>query len=652
MSYSKNTITEIQSFVVSVIENKKLAFTTDEITFSDLLLKDEILKIENNSYSISDYRTISSYFLNTYKEKFEFEITDDFQESVNFLNKITADFLSNGHIRLFFKIEKELWKIIIYESNLKFKCNFFAYLNSLNKEANSGEIFSFIEAYSEELVNLKLPETAFYDSALLILDFTKSDAEYNIPLVRFLNSVKEKCKKYYDFGLTLLDKSFEIEESKEYFLSAIISGLYEHSKVEFFNSILKNKIRDGIKLNAIFFGLSNVDEIDDVDCDLFISLFTTYESDDSLTLSLLSLLTTILKSKNTSHDIYCFQKLKFFLKNENLAYFILNQIKSIDDFDDERIDVVVELINQDYFTIEKYVYPISRLFFDIKDFELLKKITLTLIENKPFESFAKNFISYFQRTNQVELEQFIIKLLTSNQASKRFTGLNIIDELKTFSAFTFSIDILSLSPLIQYKLWVSLTEGYSQPKFRLPAILPLLESENEFVRESLLFKLEEMSEDYGGHITKILEDNLAEDNPNSEKIIKKIKDYIEGFYSSNIDIKKSLTELNPYNTHYILIKKFNEFHSKTMSQSINKGAMENSLLMQLGASTVELSKGGGWRIGSNNDISPLGKFETSFTLPRSYFINPNRYEFELGFQVRQDWSDEEFINIKTFLENE
>lgn len=652
MSYSKNTITAIQSFVVSVIQNKKLTFATDEITFSDLLLKDKVLKIENNSYSISDYSIVSSYFLNNYQEKFEFEITDDFQESVNFLKKITADFLVDGHIRFFFKIEKELWKIIISESNLKFRCNFFGYLSSLNKEVNSAEVFSFTEAYSEELINLKLTETAFYDSAKIILDFTKSNAEYNIPLGRFLNSVKEKCKKDYDFGLALLDKSLEIEESKDYFLSAIISGLYENSKLDFFNSILKSKIRDGIKLNAIFFGLSNVAEIDDADCDLFISLFTSYEADDSFALSLLSLLTTILKSKNTTHDVYCFQKIRFFLKNENLAYFILNQIKSIVGFDDERIDVVVKLSNQDYFTIEKYIYPISRLFFDIKDFELLKKIILTLIENKPFENFTKNFIPYFQRANQVELEHFLINLLTSNQANKRFVGLNIIDELKTFSPFIFSIDILLLTPLVQYKLWVSLTEGYGQPKFRLPAILPLLESENEFVRESLLFKLEEMSEDYGGHITKILEDNLAEDNPNSEKIIKKIKDYIEDFYSCNIDIKKSLTELNPYNTHYKLIRKFNEFHSKTMSQSINKGAMENSLLMQLGASTVELSKGGGWRIGSNNDISPLGKFETSFTMPRSYFINPNRYEFELGFQVRQDWSDEEFINIKTFLENE
>ena len=89
-----------------------------------------------------------------------------------------------------------------------------------------------------------------------------------------------------------------------------------------------------------------------------------------------------------------------------------------------------------------------------------------------------------------------------------------------------------------------------------------------------------------------------------------------------------------------------------MSKSIDKGARENSLFSILGTDTVQLSKGGGWRFGAKKEISQLGTFGSSFTMPRSYFINPNKYEMEIGFMMRQDWKDEEFLTIKTLLDNE
>ena len=68
--------------------------------------------------------------------------------------------------------------------------------------------------------------------------------------------------------------------------------------------------------------------------------------------------------------------------------------------------------------------------------------------------------------------------------------------------------------------------------------------------------------------------------------------------------------------------------------------------------TVQLSKGGGWRVGANKELSQLGKVSTSFTMPRSYFINPNKFELGKGILVKQDWKDEEFSEIKNVLESE
>ncbi|MNR12724.1 hypothetical protein D3C85_1290950 [compost metagenome] len=89
-----------------------------------------------------------------------------------------------------------------------------------------------------------------------------------------------------------------------------------------------------------------------------------------------------------------------------------------------------------------------------------------------------------------------------------------------------------------------------------------------------------------------------------------------------------------------------------MSTSINKGARENSIMSVLGVNTVKLSKGGGWKFEDKDGISQLAKIETSMSLPRSYFINPNDFEMEIGLESKMDWGDFDFKIIKNFINNE
>ena len=55
---------------------------------------------------------------------------------------------------------------------------------------------------------------------------------------------------------------------------------------------------------------------------------------------------------------------------------------------------------------------------------------------------------------------------------------------------------------------------------------------------------------------------------------------------------------------------------------------------------------------SNKEISKLGSFGTSFSLPRSYFINPNEFEIIKAIEMRTDWTNKDFEHIKNFLSNE
>lgn len=641
----------IDSFIDSVIEQKQLQFPKNETDFDNFLFEKNILKKENDKISIIDYQLVSSAFLNKYKEKFEFEIKKEFQLNAEFLKKIKDDFLVNGYVHDYHLLEKEIWKLIIKESNSERNCSFNEYLNSIDLKNKSEGIFSFVDAYSTLLPELHLTDIIIFENTLILFEITKSDAQYNISLSNVLNGIKNKCKSDYNLGLELLKKSFSVSQEKENIISAIVSGLYENKRIEFYDSVLRDLIEKGNKLNPIFFGLSNVSEIGVTECDLYTSIIKKYIEEDSFLISILSILFSILKSNNTEYHKYCFEELESAIENEQTAYYILNNLDGLKNYNQEKTEIVIELIKQDYFSIEKYINLLSNVFWHLKEFEFFKKVVLKIIERKPFENFIKSFQSYFHSVDKIELDKFTIELLTDNQASKRNIGRDIFNQLSTYSPYQFTFNILELSPILQYKLWVSLTQDFHEPKNRLVALLPLLDSNSELIKESFICKLEEISEDYGGHVTKILEDNL-DNKPKNKSIIDRVKNYIESYYAKNIDIKNSLPELNPYHTHYKFIKAFNESFYKNMSKSVDKGARKNSLLSILGTSTVQLSKGGGWRFGAKKEISQLGKVGTSFTMPKGYFINPNKFELEKGFLIKQDWSDEEFLEIKTFLENE
>lgn len=642
----------IKSFINLVIEQKKLQFSSTENDFDKILIEKNILKLENNKISISNFELVSTYFVEKYKEKLNFKISEDFYTNTLLINKIKEDFTSNNYIQEYNILEKEIWKFVIKESNSEFKCTFNKFLNSIDVENKSDGIFNFVEAYSAVLPKLDLSDCIIFENTLILIEITKSNADYNFPLGSVLNGIKNKCKVDYNSGKKLLEKSLNVSEEKEKIISAIVSGLYKNKKIEFYNSILDNLIQKEIKINAIFFGLSDFSEIEDIECEIFIKLINDYKKKDFLIISILSLAFSILKSNNLKYHNLCFNELESAIENEKAAYYILNNLNQLNNYNQEKTRIILKLINQDYFTIEKYINSISSVFLELKEFDYFKEIILEIIKIKPFESFIKNFQSCFHSVDKIEIDKFIIELLTDNQACRRATALNIFNQLSDYNPYKFSFNILELPYISQYKLLLYLTQDFHEPKKILIALLPLIDSKSQFIRESFLCKLEEISEDYGGHVTKILEDNLDKNNLNYSLAIERIKMYIEDYYSKNADIKNSVLELNPYYTHYKNIKKFNELFSKKMSESVDRGAKENSFLSIFSANTVQLSKSGGWRIGTNKEISPLGKFATSFLMPRSYFINPNEYELKKGFLSRQNWIDEDFLSIKNFLKNE
>ncbi len=639
-----------------VVINKKLKFPTSEFAVDKILLQNNYLEVKNDNYCITNIPAIAYLLLEDYKTLHSFVQCENFNDTSIFLKKVKDDFNSNGRVYDYRSLEKSLWELLIIESNQSFKSTFANYLLSLTKEENSEDIFLFIEAYSNSLKDLEISEEIIYTNSIALLEFSKSDATYNLPLGNILNGIKQKCSTDYLFGFKLFNTAISKDVVDDNILSAIVNGLYEVKRVEYYNQYLANLIEDQKFQKGIFAGLSNLTLINEIDAQLFITLFDKFEEKDELIHSLIQILFAIIKANNLKNrESYlkeCFLRLHKCSKKEITVYLILHNISFIENHKTEKVDLIVNIIEQDYFTIAKHLKPIEQVFWNLKDTQSLRSVLIKIASQKPYEGIVSYFGSAFTDIDKCELDKLLIELLTDNDASRRFIGVDIFNHHSSHTSFKFDIDIIEQVPIIQYKLWVALSQDFKEPKYFIPTLLPLLNSKSEIVKESFICKLEEYSEDYGGHIIEVLENNLSKDSLVNLQIIDRINTYLDNFYAININIKKHIKELNPSYTNSKIFNYYNELFYKNMSRTVHDGAERNSLLGVLGVNAVQLSKGGGWKSGHKKEIFKLGKVGSSFSLPRSYFINPNKFEIERGYEMKSNWNDLDFKEIEEFIKNE
>jgi len=640
---------KLEALTQKLIKHKRFVINREEELFDEMLFKKGVLKENGNDILVNDFSAIAPYFFSHYKCKLSFEVTEDFQDSVEFINDIIADFTAGNNISRSHLLEKALLEIIIKEANNKYNTTFKAYISTFNLEEKSLEFFNFSNAYSSQLSSLTIAPEIIYENAKALLEGAKADAQYNAPLSTVLNGVKELVKKDYCAGKQLLEISLSDPTCEEQLISVIVSGLYDIKGVEFYKEIIKVRLDKNINRDAILFGLSNIAILKDYECQLFIELVERFKASTDSQPSIIALLLAVLNSGRDSFLSEALQLLKSMVKEEKLGHQILHGLWRLDNLEEERIEVVVNLIQQDYFVIEKYINQISQLFWEIKNIKAFKTIILSLAEKSPFTDFSKSFQSFLRTTDKVELDGLIIQLLIDDKALNRFIGISFFNQLSFSNPYKFSFDILTLPAIDQYKLWVSMATDFNQPQNRLVALLPLLNSDSSLVRECFTSKLEYLSEDYGGHIRQLLRENLVLEK--DKGIIERIENYIDGYYQEFVEIKNPIKELNPFLTQAKEIMYFKELFQKDMSQNINSSMEENSLMKFFGKS-IQLAKGGGFRFDKEGEISQLSHFSSSMAMPRSYFANPDEYEIEYGSLQRKDWTEKEFESLKKCFKNE
>ena len=640
------------------LSNKSLIFNKDiaGIEFEKLSTS-EIVKLQTDKYHIIDFEVFGFKVYSLFKSKIK--LTNDFKSFVLLLKEIEADYKSDKFVRNIPTLLNELWAIAILDSNQSFDIDFSDYLNSLDAETNRDEIFSFNEGYSRALPFLKIEETKFFQNGIQLIKWTKSDAGYNIPLESFHRGIRNKIHEKESWGLKCLEYSFNQPDLEIDFLIPIITGLYDRQGLIFFKKYLEDKFNSETYTISIICGLSNIEYVKEEECELFFKIFNQANKDNTHVLvNLPKLLFAILRSKEESIDAEhikkTFQYLEELLEfdNENLIYYILRENEYQDNHLELRQDLIISFIKKTQFK-QEYLNSINYFLWKQNDVIYFERVLYAIGEYLPFKSIDKSLsssINELHSNHKKMFDEVIVNLLIQDKACYRFLATDIFSRVSD-EYYTFDYDILKLSSLNQYKLWVSVFQNYREPQSIIPCLLPLLKSKSLLVKEAFICKLEEYTESYGGSVTATLKEKLDFEDNDLKEIFERIEDYKVEFYQNNVVVKNEIKELNPAFTQNRLFVEFNKNYNRRFNRQMQKSSEENSSFLNF-CSKVTLLKGGGWKIDGRDEISKLSEISTSFSLPRMFFIRPENFDFESSIEMFTDWNETSFTEIKRIIDNE
>lgn len=640
------------------LEHKKLIFNQGIIGINfEKLIESQVIKLEFEKFHLIDFETFGCRLYSRNKSKST--LSKDFKTFVLLLEEIQNAYKSDKRVKYITTLLNELWAIAILDSNRIFKSNFSGYLKSLDKEANREEIYSFNEGYSRALHLIKLEIPDFYRNAIQLINWTNSDALYNLPLGIFLKSIHDKIIENSHWGLKCFEYSIKQTDLEINYLIPIITGLYEKEGINFYRENLGEKVKHEIFAVSIICGLSNVKFIRDEECELFFEIFNQVDKENSsILLNLPKLLFAILKSNNgginKDHINTTFSLLDQLLEFDNtqLISLILREIEFLDNHLELRHEIIISLIKKSHFKKE-YLNSIAPIFFHSKDTEFFAKILYSLGDFIPFKTISGNLMSSINQLRyncKHEFDKVLVELFIDDKASIRFIAIDIFSSF-SLENYSFDYNILELNSLSQYKLWVSLLQNYREPKHVLPCLLPLLKSKSLLVKEAFICKLEEYSENYGAHVSEILKQYLDFSDEELKAAYDRIEKHRIDFFNKNIRVKEGVKELNPVFTQNKNFNEFNKSFNRNFNRQYKKSSSENSLLLNL-CTKVTLLKGGGWKIDGRDEISKLGIVSTSFSLPRIYLTQPEHFDYDNSVEMVTNWDDTTFADIKRVLDYE
>ncbi len=640
ISFFKNNpdvSTEIKEYIEASFKNGQLK-TIDSNT-TPLIFKFELLEEIKGKLLIKNeyFNYILFLFL---KEKLEYSEINNYEDYGDFIIKAKEEI---EKLKPFFNPWNnfEIFMFIFFNQTKGW--DFKEYLLKFDKKSESRNFFFLKFNFSGALPYLKISEESLTEILYHLFNQKNQDLSFG---ELFFNTVQEySCQQPVD-GWTLV--KYMIENKKRKFIVSILVGL---SKVDFDKTFEYTKqlfYRENFSEIAIYaFGVFEYEDykyIEDI-----LNLFESANSDEENILVALAksygyLVHNPLVQENGKTD-YLFEKLGVFAKKDilKMQYNILISVfrEEKPTHREKKYELLMNFTkvdNKDKVVVSMIEYALNTL----KEPRLILKFIESWVLNHPIENY-KEIFSYplheaYNRNSSEFIENYL-SLIIHNKGKVRFYANNNTDfiQITEENKGIWKEHLWKLNNNQIIKFINSILSDTFKPEERMKLVLILIHKKDKKIFKYILQRFVWIVYEYGGTVKETVETFLDNQNPLEKKFIDSFQICYRKIF--NFWKKKNLIkEFNPYESQATYASIFNESFYKRQSEDLRKSVEKQSVFSQF-CTKITISRGRKFKIGTNDQYSEMNELETALTMPRTYFIFPELYDYKRRQMLADDWEE-------------
>jgi hypothetical protein len=640
INFFKNNInvsTEIKEYIEASFENGQLK--TIDLNSTPLIFKFKLLEEIKGKLLIKNEYFNYMLFL-FLKEKLEYSEINNYENYGDFTIKAKKEI---EKLKPFYDTWNNFEIFMFIYFNQTKGWDFKEYLLKFDTKSESRNFFFLKFNFSGALPYLKISEESLTEIFYHLFYQKNQDLSFG---ELFFNAVQEYSHQQPIDGWKLV--KYMIKNKKREFIVSILVGL---SKVDFNKTFEYTKQlfhRENFSQIAIYaFGVFEYKDykyIEDI-----LNLFESVDSDEESILVALAksygyLVHKPLIQENGKTD-YLFGKLNALAKRDipKVQYNILVSVfkEEKPTHREKKYELLMNFTkvdNKDKVVISIIEYALNTL----KEPKLILKFIESWVLNHPIENY-KEIFSYplheaYNRNPTGFIENYL-SLLIHNKGKVRFYANNNTDFIqiteKNKEIWKEHLWKLENNQLI--KFINSILSGTFKPEERMKLVLILLHKKDDKIFKYILQRFVWLVHDYGGTVKETVETFLDNQNPLEKKFI----DSFQICYRKIVNFwkkKNMIKEFNPYENQAVYASKFDKIFYKKQSEDSRKSVEKQSVFSQF-CTKITISRGRKFKIGTNDQYSEMNELETVLTMPRTYFIFPELYDYKRRQMLADDWEE-------------
>lgn len=652
MALSEKTLnSQVDNFASQIIALAKFRIKTNELGKKyDNLIEDKLVEVVGDEIQVLKPEPFAQALVHKFKQKFNFSVSSNPKALSIFINKIES-FFPDGPMMGRTQLYDAMREIVIGEfadiggSLLKF----------VKQYAGDRKIYSVAKAIGNTIPKTKLKVT----DVIALIIWLSEEIQSKMPgtidtnINALGNSLFRLCLEQPVKGREIYKKYVLAKKTAlKNFHPGILSAMFELDP-GFFEELTKLSKVPSLAADAVC-SLGSVCNRPDTDLhektlDLLENII--FSMDFQTLCQVPGVLGVIVKqsigkSSVIERSFNLWEKIV--AADEKALPFVISELSFIAG-QDVRIASMMKNLILDYEMDEAIVNQLQYIFYEFKDASAGFKI-INALEQKQKLKYHRNLqevVDTLQQNDPVGCDRELVKLLTDDSGYQRFFGRRLLNHLSSRSKTSWAINVLELDGLDQYKLCLAITDDFKEPKYIIPFVVGLMDSQHRLVRELLLHRLQIMTQNYFSDVEESLTLYVDDANALHVEIMIEVKNYHNQFVA-RLDRKWKIKELDPRYTHSKYFRSFYRLQQKSFQQNIDEGSKKDSLRSLF--SNVMLGKGGGFRMGQKDKVQQLAKIEVKMSLPREYFIAPESYDWNMKVEIINDWKNK-FNTVRKDIEN-